>query len=28
LGYEGDVDDITKGQASDEISKLKNSRWS
>lgn len=28
LGYEGDVDDITKSQASDEIGKLKNSRWS
>ena len=27
LGYEGDIDDITKSDASTEISKLKKEKW-
>ena len=27
LGYEGDIDDITKADASSEISKLKKEKW-
>ena len=27
LGYDGDLDDITKSQASDEITKIKQEKW-